>query len=109
MIWSHQRNGRKVSNGPYTTPLEKKRLGRIGGLGMRRPVLVCFFVSLAMCTAVWNGCSTTKVKPYNLIFSTDGADANGSMLNPLWGEQFNGLHGNTPGPGPKPEGSPNEP
>ncbi|MFZ0819304.1 MAG: hypothetical protein WAM91_04490 [Candidatus Acidiferrales bacterium] len=31
------------------------------------------------------------------------------MLNPLWGEQFNGLNGNTPGPGPKPEGSPNEP
>ena len=76
---------------------------------MRRPVLVCFFVSLAMCTAVWNGCKTTKVKPYNLIFSTDGADANGLMLNPLWGEQFNERHDGKPGPGPKPEGSPNEP
>ena len=74
---------------------------------MRRPVLVCFF--LFMCIVGWNGCNTTKVKPYNLVFSTDGADQNGLMLNPLWGEQFNGLNGNTPGPGPKPEGSPNEP
>jgi hypothetical protein len=74
---------------------------------MRRPVLVCFF--LFMCIVGWNGCNTTKVKPYNLVFSTDGADRNGLMLNPLWGEQFNGLKGNTPGLGPKPEGSPNEP
>ncbi len=76
---------------------------------MSKPLLACFCLSLAICTSVWNGCNTTKVKPYNLIFSTDGADANGLMLNPLWGEQFNGLHGGQPGPGPKPEGSPNEP
>jgi hypothetical protein len=75
---------------------------------MQKP-LICFFVSLAVCMAAWNGCTPSKVKPYNLIFSTDGADANGLMLNPMWGEQFNGQHAGQPGPGPKPEGSPNEP
>jgi hypothetical protein len=76
---------------------------------MKKMLPVCSLLSLAVCMVALNGCTPTKVKPYNLIFSSDGADRNGLMLNPLWGEQFNGLKGNTPGAGPKPQGSPNEP
>jgi hypothetical protein len=79
------------------------------GLRVQKMSPVCFLFSLAVCMVGLNSCTPSKAKPYNLIFSSDGVDANGLMLNPLWGEQFNGLHGKTPGPGPKPQGPPNEP
>jgi len=76
---------------------------------MQKIAPVSFFLSLVVSMVALNGCTPSKAKPYNLMFSSDGVDSNGLMLNPLWGEQFNGLHGNTPGPGPKPQGPPNEP
>ncbi len=76
---------------------------------MRRSWQFFLLPSLALCLLSWNNCSRNQVKPYNLILSSDGADPNGFMLNALWGAQFNGLQGNTPGPGPVPLGSPNEP
>ena len=82
---------------------------KLVGLRMQKMSPVSFLLSLVVCMVGLNSCTPSKAKPYNLIFSSDGADPNGLMLNPLWGEQFNGLHGNTPGPGPKPQGPPNEP
>jgi hypothetical protein len=84
-------------------------MDKLPRLHMQKISAVFFFLSLVVCMMGLNGCTPSKAKPYNLMFSSDGVDPNGLMLNPLWGEQFNGLHGNVPGPGPKPQGPPNEP
>jgi hypothetical protein len=59
-------------------------------------------LSIALCALGINSCHKTKVKPYNLVFSSDGADPNGLMLNPLWGYQFENA-GQPPIPLPPPD------
>lgn len=63
-------------------------------------------IALAVCLACllgWSDCNKKLIKPYNLVISSDGADQNGLLLNPLWGSQ---AAGNGP---PTPLGSPDEP